>query len=156
MSTLVDILGSIDLIRGGDAPDDLQIQSPATVSASDALSNKLVAVYFSAHWCPPCQRFTPMLAAMYKKMKAAEIVAYFGRLKGMPRTTARKRAVELLRDNGLADWVDARCEALSKGMGQKVQILGTIIHDPDLVILDEPFSGLDPVNRASSAGSCRA
>ena len=69
MSTIVDILGSIELIRGGDAPDDLT--SPATVSAADALSNKLVAVYFSAHWCPPCQRFTPMLASMYKKMKAA-------------------------------------------------------------------------------------
>jgi ABC-2 type transport system ATP-binding protein len=47
---------------------------------------------------------------------------------------------------GLGDWLDKRCETMSKGMGQKVQLLGTMIHDPELVILDEPFSGLDPVN----------
>ena len=69
MPSLVDILGSIELVRGGDAPDDLK--SPATISAAEALSNRTCLIYFSAHWCPPCQRFTPTLASLYKTMKAA-------------------------------------------------------------------------------------
>ena len=91
--------------------------------------------------------YLPEEKGLYKKMKTAEIVAYFGKLKGMDTSTANLKAKELLTNYGLGDWLDKKCEAMSKGMGQKVQILGTIIHDPDLVILDEPFSGLDPVNR---------
>ncbi|MFN3244989.1 MAG: ABC transporter ATP-binding protein [Planctomycetota bacterium] len=91
--------------------------------------------------------YLPEEKGLYKKMKTAEIVAYFGKLKGMDPSTANLKAKELLTQYGLGDWLDKKCEAMSKGMGQKVQILGTIIHDPDLVILDEPFSGLDPVNR---------
>lgn len=91
--------------------------------------------------------YLPEEKGLYKKMRTAEIVAYFGKLKGMDRSTADLRARELLTRYGLGDWLDKRCEAMSKGMGQKVQVLGTIIHEPDLVILDEPFSGLDPVNR---------
>jgi ABC-2 type transport system ATP-binding protein len=91
--------------------------------------------------------YLPEEKGLYKKMKTAEIVAYFGKLKGMDRSTANLRARELLTRYGLGEWLDKRCEAMSKGMGQKVQVLGTIIHEPDLVILDEPFSGLDPVNR---------
>lgn len=91
--------------------------------------------------------YLPEEKGLYKKMRTAEIVAYFGKLKGMDRATANLKAEDLLKRYGLGDWLDKKCEAMSKGMGQKVQILGTIIHDPDLVILDEPFSGLDPVNR---------
>lgn len=91
--------------------------------------------------------YLPEEKGLYKKMKTAEIVAYFGKLKGMDPSTANLKAKELLTHYGLGDWLDKKCEAMSKGMGQKVQILGTIIHNPDLVILDEPFSGLDPVNR---------
>ena len=91
--------------------------------------------------------YLPEEKGLYKKMKTAEIVAYFGKLKGMDKSTANLKARELLTQYGLGDWMDKKCEAMSKGMGQKVQILGTIIHNPDLVILDEPFSGLDPVNR---------
>lgn len=91
--------------------------------------------------------YLPEEKGLYKKMKTAEIVAYFGKLKGMDRATANLKARELLTRYGLGDWLDKKCEAMSKGMGQKVQVLGTIIHEPDLVILDEPFSGLDPVNR---------
>lgn len=91
--------------------------------------------------------YLPEEKGLYKKMKTAEIVAYFGKLKGMDKSTANLKARELLTQYGLAEWMDKKCEAMSKGMGQKVQILGTIIHNPDLVILDEPFSGLDPVNR---------
>jgi len=90
--------------------------------------------------------YLPEEKGLYKKMTAGEIVAYFGRLKGLGRGEARRRARELLTKFGLGDWIDQRCEALSKGMGQKVQLLGTLIHEPELVILDEPFSGLDPVN----------
>ena len=90
--------------------------------------------------------YLPEEKGLYKKMKAAEIVAYFGRLKGLPGSVANDKARELLTRYGLGDWVDAKCEGLSKGMGQKVQVLGTLIHEPELVILDEPFSGLDPVN----------
>jgi ABC-2 type transport system ATP-binding protein len=91
--------------------------------------------------------YLPEEKGLYKKMKTAEIVAYFGKLKGMDASTANLRARELLNRYGLGDWLDKKCEAMSKGMGQKVQVLGTIIHEPELVILDEPFSGLDPVNR---------
>jgi ABC-2 type transport system ATP-binding protein len=90
--------------------------------------------------------YLPEEKGLYKKMKAAEIVTYFGRLKGLGAGDAQRRARELLTRFGLGEWMDKRCEALSKGMGQKVQILGTLIHEPELVILDEPFSGLDPVN----------
>jgi ABC-2 type transport system ATP-binding protein len=91
--------------------------------------------------------YLPEEKGLYKKMKAGEIVAYFGRLKGMNSRDAKKKAADLLTRFGLGDWIDKKCETLSKGMGQKVQLLGTLIHEPDLVILDEPFSGLDPVNR---------
>jgi ABC-2 type transport system ATP-binding protein len=91
--------------------------------------------------------YLPEEKGLYKKMKIAEIVAYFGKLKGMEPKLANEKARELLTRYGLGDWLDKRCETMSKGMGQKVQLLGTLIHDPQLVILDEPFSGLDPVNR---------
>lgn len=90
--------------------------------------------------------YLPEEKGLYKKMTAGEILTYFGRLKNMGRADAKKRGRELLEQYGLGEWVDQKCETLSKGMGQKVQVLGTLIHDPELVILDEPFSGLDPVN----------
>jgi ABC-2 type transport system ATP-binding protein len=91
--------------------------------------------------------YLPEEKGLYKKMKAWSVIAYFAGLKGMPRLEAKRRAHELLERYGLKDFAEARTEALSKGMGQKVQVLASIAHDPDLVILDEPFSGLDPVNQ---------
>ncbi len=91
--------------------------------------------------------YLPEEKGLYKKMRAADILAYFGRLKGMPGRVAKDRAMELLTRYGLAESAKLRCGALSKGMGQKLQVLATLIHDPELVILDEPFSGLDPVNQ---------
>jgi ABC-2 type transport system ATP-binding protein len=91
--------------------------------------------------------YLPEEKGLYKKMKCWAIVAYFAALKGMDRRTAKKRAYELLERYGLKDFTEKRTEALSKGMGQKVQVLASIAHDPELVILDEPFSGLDPVNQ---------
>lgn len=90
--------------------------------------------------------YLPEEKGLYKKMKAGEIIAYFGRLKGLSKIDAKARARDLLNRYGLPEWFDSRCEALSKGMGQKVQILASLVHNPELVILDEPFSGLDPVN----------
>ena len=90
--------------------------------------------------------YLPEEKGLYKKMKTGELVAYFGKLKGLPAAEARERAEALLVGFGLGDWIDKKTEALSKGMSQKVQILATLIHKPELVILDEPFAGLDPVN----------
>jgi ABC-2 type transport system ATP-binding protein len=91
--------------------------------------------------------YLPEEKGLYKKMKAWAVIAYFATLKGMPRKAARIRAHELLERFGLADFADKPTDALSKGMGQKVQVLASIAHDPEFVILDEPFSGLDPVNQ---------
>jgi len=91
--------------------------------------------------------YLPEEKGLYKKMRAWSIIAYFATLKGMTRKAARKRAFELLERYGLKDFAEKPTDALSKGMAQKVQILASIAHDPELVILDEPFAGLDPVNQ---------
>lgn len=92
--------------------------------------------------------YLPEEKGLYKKMKAWSVIAYFATLKGMSRSAAKARAFQLLERYGLRDFAEARTEALSKGMGQKVQVLAAIAHDPEFVILDEPFSGLDPVNQS--------
>ncbi len=97
--------------------------------------------------------YLPEERGLYKKMKTADLLAYFGRLKGMDGRLAKSRARELLARFGLGEWADKPCEALSKGMGQKVQLLAVLIHEPELMILDEPFSGLDPVNMESMRGA---
>lgn len=91
--------------------------------------------------------YLPEEKGLYKKMKAWSVIAYFATLKGMTRRAAKARAFELLERYGLRDFAEKKTDALSKGMAQKVQVLASIAHDPDLVILDEPFSGLDPVNQ---------
>jgi ABC-2 type transport system ATP-binding protein len=91
--------------------------------------------------------YLPEEKGLYKKMKAWAVIAYFASLKGMSRSAARQRAYELLERYGLKDFAEKPTDALSKGMGQKVQMLASLAHDPELVILDEPFSGLDPVNQ---------
>jgi len=97
--------------------------------------------------------YLPEERGLYKKMKTADLLAYFGRLKGMEPGRARNRASDLLEEFGLGDWAHKPCEALSKGMGQKVQLLAVLIHEPELMILDEPFSGLDPVNMEAMRGA---
>src|SRR5437588_6341173 len=91
--------------------------------------------------------YLPEEKGLYKKMKTWAIVAYFATLKGMSKKAAKMRAYELLERYGLKDFADKPTDALSKGMGQKVQMLASLAHDPEFVILDEPFSGLDPVNQ---------
>jgi ABC-2 type transport system ATP-binding protein len=91
--------------------------------------------------------YLPEEKGLYKKMKTWSVVAYFATLKGMSRAAARQRSYELLERYGLKDFTEKPTDALSKGMGQKVQLLACLAHDPEFVILDEPFSGLDPVNQ---------
>ena len=91
--------------------------------------------------------YLPEERGLYKKMKAIDSIAYFAQLRGLSRTDARKRAAALLDEFGLGAFAKSKCEALSKGMAQKVQLLSTIAHEPELLILDEPFSGLDPINQ---------
>ncbi len=91
--------------------------------------------------------FLPEERGLYKKMNPVSTIAYFARLKGLGAAEANRRAGELLEASGLQDFARTRISKLSKGMAQKVQILSTLAHEPDLLILDEPFSGLDPVNQ---------
>ena len=99
--------------------------------------------------------YLPEEKGLYKKMKAWAIVAYFAELKGIAKKEAKNRAYALLEKYGLKDFADAKCETLSKGMGQKVQVLASIAHRPEFVILDEPFSGLDPANQQVLEGVIR-
>ncbi|MEM9180701.1 MAG: ATP-binding cassette domain-containing protein [Pseudomonadota bacterium] len=91
--------------------------------------------------------FLPEERGLYKKMSPRQIITYFARLKGMTARDAKDRADELLDMMGLGDFGRSRVTKLSKGMAQKVQILSALAHRPDFLILDEPFSGLDPVNQ---------
>lgn len=91
--------------------------------------------------------FLPEERGLYRKMKAADIIAYFGRLKGVPGGKAKKRAHELLERFGMSQYANNKIETLSKGNAQKIQLLSVLTHEPEFLILDEPFSGLDPVNQ---------
>jgi ABC-2 type transport system ATP-binding protein len=91
--------------------------------------------------------YLPEEKGLYKKMQAWAVIQYFAQLKGMGKQDAKRRAWELLERYGLKDFAEAKVESLSKGMAQKVQVLSAVAHKPELVILDEPFSGLDPVNQ---------
>ena len=90
--------------------------------------------------------YLPEERGLYRKMKCVEQLAFLAELKSVPRREARALANEWLERMGLGDWKDKKVDALSKGMQQKVQFAATFLFSPDLVILDEPFSGLDPLN----------
>ncbi|MBX3292388.1 MAG: ATP-binding cassette domain-containing protein [Acidobacteria bacterium] len=90
--------------------------------------------------------YLPEERGLYKKMKVVEQLRYFAALKGVPRADADKRIDRWLDRMKLSEWKSKKTTDLSKGMQQKVQFISTVLHDPDLLILDEPFSGLDPVN----------
>lgn len=91
--------------------------------------------------------YLPEERGLYRRMTARDTVIYFAKLKGAWAGRARRRADQLLDQLGLGDVKDRRIEAMSKGMAQKVQLITAIAHDPEFVILDEPFSGLDPINQ---------
>ncbi len=91
--------------------------------------------------------YLPEERGLYPAMKAAEAIAFIGALRGLPLKEGRRRAYELLEQHGLGYAADRQIRQLSKGMAQQVQILGTLVHKPRLVVFDEPFSGLDALNQ---------
>lgn len=100
--------------------------------------------------------YLPEERGLYKRMRAENAIAYIATLKGVKRSEAFKRARELLDHFGLGPFARVRIEGLSKGMSQKVQLLAAIAHNPDFAILDEPFSGLDPVNQSDLVNFLRS
>jgi ABC-2 type transport system ATP-binding protein len=100
--------------------------------------------------------YLPEERGLYPSMKAVEGIAFMGALRGLPLAEGRKRAMTLLEEAGLGDAATKAIRTLSKGMAQTVQLLGTIVHRPRLLVLDEPFSGLDAINQQRLEGLIRA
>jgi ABC-2 type transport system ATP-binding protein len=90
--------------------------------------------------------YLPEERGLYKKMKVLEQLVFFGQLHGLPADAAKKRATEWASRLEIAEALGKKTEELSKGMQQKIQFIGSLLHDPGLIVMDEPFSGLDPVN----------
>ncbi len=91
--------------------------------------------------------YLPEERGLYPTMKAFEAIAFLGALRGLPLAEGRRRGRALLEENGLGYAADRQIRQLSKGMAQQVQLLGTLVHEPRLVVFDEPFSGLDALNQ---------
>ena len=91
--------------------------------------------------------FLPEERGLYRKMTPVEAIAFFAGLKGVPLGEGRRRARKMLEEMGLGEAMKKPMKDLSKGMAQKVQLIASVAHEPELVILDEPFSGLDPMNQ---------
>ena len=100
--------------------------------------------------------YLPEERGLYPSMKAFEAIAFLGHLRGVPLKEGRKRARAMLAEYGLDYAAERQIRQLSKGMAQTVQLLGTLIHEPELVVLDEPFSGLDALNQGKLEGMIRA
>ena len=90
--------------------------------------------------------YMPEERGLYKKMRVGEQAIFFARLKGMERRAAEQKLKEWFERLEIEDWWNKRVEELSKGMAQKVQFISTVVHEPKLLIFDEPFSGFDPIN----------
>jgi len=90
--------------------------------------------------------YLPEERGLYKKMKVGEQLIYLAQLKGMSKKQAKESILHWMEKFEISDWWNKRVEELSKGMQQKIQFICTVMHNPDLLILDEPFSGLDPIN----------
>ncbi|MDC7684699.1 ATP-binding cassette domain-containing protein [Asticcacaulis sp. BYS171W] len=91
--------------------------------------------------------FLPEERGLYRKMTPVDMIVFLAGLKRVKASVARKRAIAMLEAQGLGEFMNKPIKSLSKGMSQKVQLIGCLVHEPELVILDEPFSGLDPVNQ---------
>ena len=90
--------------------------------------------------------YLPEERGLYKKMKVIDQLVFFGELHGLTPEESRKRAIEWAKRMEIADALLKKTEELSKGMQQKIQFIASLLHDPGLIVMDEPFSGLDPVN----------
>ncbi|MCY7376777.1 MAG: ATP-binding cassette domain-containing protein [Pyrinomonadaceae bacterium] len=122
---------TIRMIVGITAPDDGQIELFGE-RISNETQNRI--------------GYLPEERGLYKKMKIVDQLRYFAALKNVSQTEADKRIDFWLERMNLAEWKKKKTTDLSKGMSQKIQFISTVLHNPDLLILDEPFSGLDPVN----------
>lgn len=91
--------------------------------------------------------YLPEERGVYEKMKVVDQLVFLGEIRGLARSVVRPRAMKWLERLGLGEWASKKVQDLSKGMQQKVQFIGTVLHEPELLILDEPFSGLDPINQ---------
>jgi ABC-2 type transport system ATP-binding protein len=100
--------------------------------------------------------YLPEDRGLYRDVKIIETLTYFGALRGMTQSAARTRAMALLTEMGLDGAAEKKAAELSRGMHQKAQLIATILNDPDLLIIDEPFQGLDPVNADMLKGVVRA
>jgi ABC-2 type transport system ATP-binding protein len=90
--------------------------------------------------------YLPEERGLYKKMQVADQLLYLAELKGIPNKEARQRLKYWVDKFEIKTWLGKKVEELSKGMQQKIQFIGTVLHEPKLIILDEPFSGFDPIN----------
>ncbi len=99
--------------------------------------------------------YLPEERGLYPAMKAYEAIGFMGALRGLPLETGRQRGRELMEAHGLGHAIDKQIRQLSKGMAQTVQLLGTLVHEPRLVVFDEPFSGLDAINQGKLEGLIR-
>lgn len=97
-------------------------------------------------WSQKRMGYLPEERGLYKKMKVGDQLTYFAELKGLSRREATKQVKHWLGRFDASDWYGRKTDELSKGMQQKVQFISAVLHDPELVILDEPFGGLDPIN----------
>jgi ABC-2 type transport system ATP-binding protein len=113
-------------------PDEGRISVLGVPSASRSLSHRI--------------GYLPEERGLYPKMRVLDQLTFLGEAKGIRRGDARSKASQWLERLGLADWAAKKVQDLSKGMQQKTQFIGALLHEPELVILDEPFAGLDPVN----------
>ncbi len=100
--------------------------------------------------------YLPEERGLYPAMKAYEAIAFLGALRGLPLAEGRRRGKALLEEHGLGYAIDRQIRQLSKGMAQQVQLLGTLVHEPRLVVFDEPFSGLDALNQGKLEQMIRA
>ncbi|MGE0553684.1 MAG: ABC transporter ATP-binding protein [Gemmatimonadales bacterium] len=113
-------------------PDEGRISVLGEPSASRDLSHRI--------------GYLPEERGLYPKMRVLDQLSFLGEAKGIKRSIAREKAGAWLTRLGLQDWAMKKVQDLSKGMQQKTQFIGALLHDPELLVLDEPFSGLDPVN----------
>jgi ABC-2 type transport system ATP-binding protein len=90
--------------------------------------------------------YLPEERGLYRRVKVLDTLVYLAELKGVPRNTARERAMDLLERIQLEDWAARKVSDLSQGMQQRLQLAASLVHDPEVLFLDEPFQGLDPVN----------
>ncbi len=142
---------TIRMIVGITAPDEGQIdynfRGDKGQGTSDEISNGFVSSLITRHSSLQDRiGYLPEERGLYKKMKIVDQLRYFAALKNVPGALADKRIDFWLERMDLAEWKKKKTTDLSKGMQQKVQFISTVLHDPDLLILDEPFSGLDPIN----------